>query len=604
MKALDFARNLLGLLDSRARGQLAGLVVMMMFAAAIETVGIGMVVPFIGLLGNPDLVESNAWLRRAYRFSGLSTTNDFVVLLGAALLAIYVIKNAYLGLVTFVQARLVFGEQAALSRRLLAHYMRGPYALHLRRNSAELVNIVINENNGVFYGLLLPSLTLIIEGLVILFVVAFLIAVEPRVAFATIAVIGVTGYLLQALLKRAARSTGVRRADYARDLHRLANQALGSVKEAKMLGREKYFVDAYGQVSDRYSHATQLLVTLNALPRLAMETIMVGGMLTVAFMLRMRVDLAQTLPMLALFGMAAIRLLPSITRILQALNSLRFYYPSLNVIRRDIEFARSFETAEAASTKLARDGSRQRLPTWHDFEARDVSYRYAEDQPWSLRNVSLVIPRGEAMALVGPTGAGKSTLVDVILGLLQPSKGEVTVDGAAVQTMLAQWQQSIGYVPQTIYLLDDSVRRNIAFGVPDSLIDDARIWQVLHVARLDEKVKGTPRGLDEVIGERGVRFSGGERQRIGIARALYHDPEMLVFDEATSALDNQTEREIAETINGLIGIKTIVLIAHRLTTARLCRHIVYLVGGKVADSGTFDEILARNDSFRQMVGDI
>ena len=377
------------------------------------------------------------------------------------------------------------------------------------------------------------------------------------------------------------------------------NQAIGSIKETKVLGREAFFVSAFDANIRGYAKSARVFAATSVIPRLLIELLVMGGLLsTVIFFLAAGRDLQPALPLLALFGMAAIRVMPSLTRIMTALTSIRFNEAAIRAISVDALAAPSRAVLAPGGNAVAtRAGMRARFES---LRFRDVCYRYPQAVESALSSVSLDISRGERIGIVGPTGAGKSTLIDVMLGLLDPQQGEAWVGGARLETVRQRWQGTIGYVPQTIYLLDDSVRRNVALGLDDTDIDDAAVWHALALARIETKVRSLPQGLDTSVGERGVRLSGGERQRIGIARALLHEPEVLIFDEATSALDNQTEREIAKTIHALGGERTVIIIAHRMTTVMLCDRIYFMDRGRIADSGIYDELMTRNAQFRSM----
>ena len=335
---------------------------------------------------------------------------------------------------------------------------------------------------------------------------------------------------------------------------------------------------------------------LQIAPRFFIETLSVGGILAVLlFMMAQERSIESILPTLGVFGLAAVRLMPSLTRLISALTVIRSSQPSLDLVTQDLRALSSSD----ADLFLA-PGPKEELPFTKNLNIHELSFHYPDVKEPTLRGLNLSITHGESVAFVGASGSGKTTTVDLLLGLLEPSSGHVRIDGVDIHTALKTWQQRIGYIAQPTYLLDDTVRRNIAFGVPDALCDEERVWEAIKAAQLQEHIQRLPQGLDTVVGEHGARFSGGQRQRLGIARALYHRPDVLVLDEATSALDNETEREIVRTISELGGERTVITIAHRLSTVRHCDRIYFLSDGQVAQEGTFDELLESSEAFRRM----
>lgn len=593
-------RQVLETFDRRDRVRFAGLLAMMVLGAAIEVIGIGALTVFIAAIAQPDFTSRSALLRP---FAGLlegGLSARSVGWLGAGLVGLFVLKNAYLALLAYVQVRLVFNKEVRLSRDLLAGYLQEPYLFFLRRNSAELIRNVTHEVSHYVTGIILPGLALVSEAIVLLFIFVMLASVEPVLALATAALLGATALLFVQGVKPVLRRAGGERSLSSEARIRWVNQALGGIKEVKLLGCEAFFVKAFDQSARAYARAGLTSNTLNALPRLLTETVAVFAVMVVVVVgVHQGRELASMLPTLALFVLAAMRIMPSVNRMTPAVNLIRYWLPALGAVSGGVASARQVReriVREEAQTLAPETLLRRAL------RAEDVSFRYPGAADWAIRGVSLTIPRGSSAALMGPSGAGKSTLVDLLLGLIDPDSGRIAVDDRPIASVRRVWQRHIGYVPQVIYLLDDTVRNNVALGVAPKDIDDERVWRALRQARLAELIERLPSQLDAGVGERGVRFSGGERQRLGIARALYRDPEVLVFDEATSALDVKTENEIADTIASLAGDKTVIIVAHRLTTVSRCEHVFFLDDGRLVDQGRLDGLLANNAGFRTMVG--
>jgi ABC-type multidrug transport system fused ATPase/permease subunit len=373
------------------------------------------------------------------------------------------------------------------------------------------------------------------------------------------------------------------------------SQILGGVKELMVLGREQCHLGFYRRSTAELVRSTKVFNVLNTMPRLIIETTVVAVVISLMILVLLRGEAASAaIPLLTVFALAAIRMTPSVTRIVACINSIRFYSPALASVAKDLR------DHAAQRRPMVLPGATSAAPRLAPVELSGVGYRHPRSEQWILRDINLHIQQSESLAITGRSGAGKSTLVDILFGLLPPAEGSIRMNGVPLGELPPAWRTGIGYVPQTIFLLDDTVRRNVAFGIDDDQIDDARLWRALELAQVDSYVAKLPAGLDTAVGERGIRLSGGERQRIGIARALYSDPQILVFDEATSALDNQTESQIADTMLALGDSRVVIVIAHRLTTIRQCRRVAFLDAGTIADQGGFDELFERNPAFRAM----
>lgn len=579
-------------------GGAAALFALMLLAAVFEALGVGLILPFMAIVSAPESIREHPLLAKLYMAVGADSEQTFLVYSCIAVLAVFVAKNSFLGFVMRSQYAYIYRHHVALSRHLMSLYLRSPYELHLERNTADLLNVLTREVNGVYIGVLQPALVIATETLVLLFIVAMLLSVNPVVTIAVLVVLATLALLYQGFFRPRLADAGHHRIENSAAMIKWANQGLGALKEVKVFGRENYFVQAFGRGSERYSEASRLYSTLSAVPRLFIETIGVASLLIVILALLMSDgEVRATIPVLALFAAAAIRLMPSASRLFAALSSIRFYLPSIDVVHADLV---QLESMADASTDMSDVSSSPRPLLQKDIDIRGIGFRYGASSRPALKEVSLRIPRGSSVAVVGPSGAGKSTLIDLLLGLLEPTCGEIRVDGRPLSEIMPAWRRSVGYVPQSIYLLDDTVRRNVAFGVEDSEIDDAKVWRALALAHLEAKVTAFAHRIDTVVGERGARLSGGERQRLGIARALYHDPELLVFDEATSALDQQTESAVSEAIHQLAGSKTLVVIAHQMSTIRRCHTVCLLLDGHMAGVGSFESLSAESEAFRRI----
>jgi ATP-binding cassette, subfamily B, bacterial PglK len=592
--------KLLALLSPRERWQALGLLLLMAGGAALEVLGIGLVVPIVAALASPDTLLLHAPLRRLYEWSGAQSLRGFVLILLGVFLVLIVVKNAYLGLVAYLQSRFVYGKQARVSSRLFDSYVTGPYALHLERHSADVTRNLGTEVNNLFTGVIAPLLVAGAETMVLTLLVAVLLFTMPQptvivLLLGTVVVAGV-----YAALRTILGRYGSERATRSAERIRAIGDALGGLKEIKVLGREAFFMRWFAESNHKYIEASRIFATLNALPRLLIETlailILVGAIFAVA--LSTGTELGAVAPAVVLLCLIVLRLMPAATRILTAVASIRFYRPSLDLICEELD------TVQAAcfATRPAVRGAASVMRLTRTLKVDDASFSYSGAKVAALDNISLTIQAGEVTALVGPSGAGKSTLADLILGVFDPQCGRILVDGIDIRGDLPGWRSCVGYVPQIVHLLDSPVRRNVAFGLADVDIDDQRVWEALKAAQIDSLVRALPGGLDERIGEHGTKLSGGQRQRLGIARALYADPQVLILDEATSALDAQTERAIADTLLDMRRARTVIVVAHRLDTIKRCDRLFFLAEGRLVASGSYEQLIAENFRFAQLVG--
>lgn len=578
-------------LSRRQRWQAVCLLGGMAFGAIAEAVGVGAIFPLILLLQDPAAALQKPLFAKAHLLLGAPAPREFLIWIGGAVLLIYLLKNCLLTLLYHWQFRFVYGLQVNVASRLFTGYLFSPYPFHLQRNSAELLKNITNEVQSAFHNFMVPGLLLLSELLVAGIIIAVLVAVNPIAATTAAVAGGLLTFGFFRMVRAKTRRRGELQQMHNEGMMKWVNQALGSIKETKVLGCESYFVDRFSADAVGFARTLRHLQFVSVVPRLALETIAFVGMILILLVAVFRSPNPQAVaPLLALFAMAAFRLLPSINRITSMLTLVRFFRPAMEVVYRDLS---QLESARVDHTRaLVRQRPSRRLSFTRDIVLQNITYRYVGADRPAVRGVSLTIPRGSAVALVGPTGSGKTTLVDLLLGLFEPAEGTLLVDGIPIlPDHVAEWQQNIGYIPQTIYLMDDSIRRNVAFGVPDAVIDEARLWQALRSAQLETFVRRAPEQLETKVGERGVRLSGGERQRIGIARALYANPDVLVMDEATSALDTGTEQEVIQAINRLRGEKTLVVIAHRLTTVKNCDAIYQMQNGELIAPVAYEQLI-------------
>jgi ATP-binding cassette, subfamily B, bacterial PglK len=581
------------LLNPRERRQAVMLLVMMLGMGLVEVVGVASILPLIAVIADPSQVQSNTVLRQSYELLGFSSTDAFLVFLAAMVFAVVVGRTALTAVSTYAQLRFVHMRGHALSVRLLSSYLRRRYEWFLNRHSADMTKAVLSEVEGVIGGSLMPALQLVSQGIIAAFIVAMVILVEPVVATIVTATIGLAYGAVYVFIRRFLLRVGEERLEANRERFQIAQEVLGGVKEVKVGGLERGYLRRYERASERYSRRRTTQQVIGTVPRYFLEIVAIGGMLLVILVLLVRNegDLGAALPVIALYAFAGLRLLPVIQTLYQALVSLRGGKPALDALYADF-------ADEAAGPDLAEP---EPMPLAQALELDRVSFTYPGAERPALRDISLTIAAQTTVGFVGRTGAGKSTIVDVILGLLEPRSGALSVDGTPIgRTNVRAWQRAIGYVPQQIFLADESIAANIAFGLPPERIDRAAVERAAKMAMLhDFVVEELPHGYDTPIGERGVRLSGGQRQRVGIARALYHDPAVLVLDEATSALDNLTEKAVMDAVKNLSHRKTIIMIAHRLTTVKDCDVIVHMVAGRIQATGGFDELVRSDAEFRE-----
>lgn len=544
----------------------------------MELVGVSFITQLVTLVTDSSKLHTGM-MSRLFDLSGADSDRQFLLYMVIALIIVYVVKNAYLLWINYVQCTFIYNNQLRLSGRLIDCYLKKPYTYHLDKNSAEMVRNVMLDSERLFQ-MLLTTFTLFSEILISVLLCIYLLVMDPFITVTVVAILGVFTFLYLLLFRNKAKEYGKTNQIYDGKMHQSINQALGAVKDIKILHREKYFVDAFTGCGSQKMRAVRNNNVLGNAPKYVIETVCIGAILLVLmFKLYQGEDLNSMIPQLAAFAVAAFKLLPSVSKINNYINLVSFLKPSVDLIYRDIRDTEDMVDYEIRDREQSDDVYADNHPK--AIEISHVSYRYPHTDRDVVSDVSFELPLGAAVGLIGPSGAGKSTIADVILGILTPTKGSVLYGTMNVHEHPIKWSKKLAYIPQAIFLADESIRANVAFGIDEKQIEDAKVWAALEEAQLKEFVEGLPDGLDTMTGERGVRLSGGQRQRIGIARALYDNPEILVLDEATSALDSETESAVMEAIDRLQGRKTLIIIAHRLTTIRNCQVVFKVDGGRI-----------------------
>ncbi len=561
--------------DNRQKIRLFQLMILILVGTALETVGVTAIVPFISAIMYPEQILENKYARMAFELLRLQNVSQFIILLAILLMLIYILKNIFLCFMYYAQFRFVFNNQRRVSTKLISCYLQQPYSYYLEHNSSELIN---NGTGDVstFFNTVLNCIVVITDVTVCsaLLVVLLLSDVSITITVTMVVLLFVISFYKK-YRKRLAR-LGKQRRDYSIRSSKLLRQSFGAIKEVKVLGKEQFFVDAYEDSYKKTTESQRQVSTLTVYPKPVMETLCVVALLSIVVIkIHAGTEISSFITTLSVFALAVIRMLPASSRISTNLSTIISNRASIDAIYNDLQDIKQLESSEDECDKDVQ------LPFYEKIELRNIQFSYGREDKNVLDDINLVIPRNHSVAFVGGSGSGKTTLADIILGVLFQQSGKLLVDDIeVVDSCRRHWQSKLGYIPQSIYLIDDTIRNNIAFGIPEKEIDDQRIWEVLEEAQLKDFIEGQPEQLNLIVGEHGVRLSGGQRQRIGIARALYRNPEVLILDEATSALDNETESAVMEAIDALAGKKTLIIIAHRLSTIENCDLIYRIEGGK------------------------
>ncbi|MEA3194827.1 MAG: ATP-binding cassette, subfamily bacterial PglK [Betaproteobacteria bacterium] len=594
MNRVGDLQKLLSLTEPAERRRLAWLAVGMLVLGVLEAIGVSSMLPFIAVLANPKAVESNRFLAALYSAGNFQSVAGFLTALGLCAIALIIAANTFGLFINWKIVQIANDLGHAMSMRVIRCYAGQPYPFYLSRLSTNLSLNSTDEVAGVINGVLIPALQLMVRLIVASFLILLILLADPMLACVLALVFGgAYAFVFRAVRKRLL-SLGQQNQEANRSKFRIATTLFQGIKDLKVLGRVDHYLRSFEADSLQAARKQSLNSFLVFLPRYAIETIAVVGMLAVAlYLLRREQEIGRALPLLALYGFAAYRLMPALQSIFASFAQIRFNLPSLHLLHEEMKTIATVE-GEVPAAGAA-------VPFERSIELRDVHFSFPEGAP-ILAGLSLTVPRNCTVGVVGTTGAGKTTLVDLMLGLLTPVRGELLVDGRLIDAATAlAWRRKIGYVTQFVYLSDESVARNIAFGLPADEVDMGRVREAARVANIHEFIeRELPQGYETPTGERGARLSGGQRQRLGIARALYRDPEVLILDEATSSLDSITEDAVIDAIRQLSHRKTIIAVAHRLTTLKDCDLIYMVAEGRVADSGTFEELLARNNVFRAM----
>jgi len=579
--------------------QLLVLFASILLSAFFQTLGVVSILPFMTIVMQPEIIESNRWLSWLYNSLGFTSVNNFIIFMGILMLLIIIIGNLTSALATWLKVRFVWRKNHNISTALLKKYLSLPYVYFLTQNTADLSKNILNEVNVLTNSFILPLIEIIIKSFVAIGILSMLLFTNIYITILSTIIFGGSYALIYFYFHDKLKTNGAKRLKENKLRFKTTGEALGGIKDIKVMGREDFFYHRYLRHSREYSNLEAWSSLIRGIPRYFLETIAFGGIVTlVLYFISTEGNANEAIPLISFFAFAAYRLMPALQMVFASSTQVRFSQMTVNRIIEDLSeeggLSEQFLVYEKEPVKP--------MPFSASLQLKEVSFNYPNTNEAVIHNISLPIMHNTSVGLVGPTGAGKTTLVDIILGLLTPQKGEFSVDGVKInENNILNWQKNLGYVPQHIYLSDDTIMNNIAFGIPAEKIDRKAVEQVAKISNLhDFIISELPNGYQTIVGERGIRLSGGERQRVGIARALYHDPEVLVLDEATNSLDGITESAVLEAINNVAKLKTVIIIAHRLTTVENC-DIIYLIDkGKIVAQGTYDELMSSSTSFRAM----
>jgi ABC-type multidrug transport system fused ATPase/permease subunit len=588
-------QKILSLLDKSERGKLIFIVFAMLVMGVIELVGVGSLGPFISIVSNPDIIHTNVYLNKAYAYFKFSSDNSFIVFAGIAVIAVLFFSNFFLACVNFIINYYAGKRRHSMAMRLFEKYLRQPYIFFLNTNTAELSRSILGDISTFVDRILITSLNLISSAIICLAIIILLILINPLLSLIVSSVIGASYIIIYSIVRKFINRIGLERSVQNTLKYKYVNETFGGIKDIKILGKERVFLNLFSGPSRKFAMNDVKNEIIGDIPKYVMETIAIGGILCVIIvMIHRGSKIDEFLPVLTIYAFGAYRLLPSLQKIFRAISNIKYHFKIIDNLNKD------FNTLLDGALLSGDDTPRMLFE--REIKLEHIVFSYPGASKNVLKDQSLVIKNNTSIALVGSTGCGKTTTVDIILGLLEAQSGGIFVDGVEINdTNRKSWQKNLGYVPQSIYLTDDTIRNNIAFGIDPQKIDDAAVIQAAKIANIHDFIADElSAGYDTVIGERGIRLSGGQRQRIGIARAVYHDPSALILDEATSALDSLTETAIMDAIKNLSHKKTIIIIAHRITTVKGCDVIYLMEKGIIVDHGHYNDLYQKNDNFRKM----
>ncbi len=574
-QGIEYLKKLNYILNSSQKGWGYVVFVLSLIGAGFEMLGVSVILPLVNVLLEPQVMWGNEYIKNiAYRLN-ISTNEQLIVLVCGAVVLAYFLKNAYLAFLAYVRMKYSCKIQRELSVKMMKYYISRGYLYFTQKNVSELMRGIGASVSSV-YQVIAQMLKIISEVLTVIAICVFILMTDIYLALGVLILAVISLFLIVIVFRRAVEKAGK---DYHRFLYRVnraSYQAFEGIKEVLVMNRQKYFVKEYEDAYIKQQKATIVQNFAGEIPAYTIEFVCVAGLIIlVGWRCVVNGDTTTLIPQLAAFAVAAFRILPSLGRISSGINHVSFYAPAINEVYTNFKEVEEKEnmTEQLISTECVASFE-------HQIEAQNITWKYPNNEDYVLNGLNMTIKKGQAVAVVGHSGAGKTTIADILLGLLQPQKGDIYIDNLPMFKNRLIWGKMIGFVSQTFYLNDDTIRNNIAFGIDEKDIDDTMVWRALEQAQLKEMIEKLPKGIDTLVGERGIRFSGGQRQRLAIARALYFNPEILVLDEATSALDNETENAVMEAIEALQGKKTLIIIAHRLTTIRNCDIIYEIVGGQ------------------------
>lgn len=588
---MTMIKQLAYIFNRKEKCKIAALFVAAVIGSMLECLGTGMFMPFVEILMDTSRIQSTPYLRFFYQTFSFRSETNFLVAMTVTIIVIFVVKNLYLIIEKYVIYCFSYGTQRKISTRLLQAYMSEPYTFHLNKNISVLQRSM-QEDVNLFTNAIIHFMELIIEVTVCIALGIYLFDVSHSITVIVVGLLIVCVGCCTAISRKFARNLGKDSQGYKAKIYQWMNQALGGIKEIKVLNRENYFVEEYDSYYKKYAKGLRISRLIGVLPKYLIEMVSISGFL-LAVIIKMKYgqrEFMDFIPQLAAFAVAAFRLLPSVGRLNEHVTNILYASPSIELVYNDLkeiqDMQHDYDKVVECEEKHHDKDSNESRADWRfqdKIDIYDVCYQYPDTEKYVIDKARFSIKKGQTIAFIGESGAGKTTMADIILGLLIPQYGKIKADGMDIFKNMETWHSSIGYIPQTIYLSDDTIRHNVAFGVKEEAINEEAVMSALEKAHLSDFLEGLSDGIETIVGDRGVRLSGGQRQRIGIARALYHNPDILILDEATSALDNETEMSVMNAIENLRGEKTLIIIAHRLSTIKTADVIYEVEDGKVVE---------------------